>query len=306
MFSVSSDLKSVSFPLQVSSVYLLLVYRISLLFSSLCSFFSQLCLPLHICLFSNSFLCFTFFFLFSLCLLLSLGFFFYSKDVYFLRTFFSVPGVILNIDLIVMSDDEFNALDDPGGDELAGSAVIELYVNLRNSCYEEVRKGVEQIADPMFPPQDIMSSYVISLVVFVCAPDFDDLNGTTPLTCSVQCNLTDSSLEDSIPEKGARMVFKQVSKRILLAGHQRCSALRPLTSEGDHERAQRLLRVSQVIRGDGQGIGHAETIKLSKMTSPPTPIERMVCSFLSVTKLVLNYTGAFRCNTTSHLQKPYQ
>lgn len=87
--------------------------------------------------------------------------------------------------------------------------------------------------------------------------------------------------------------MKEGSKMILLDKRHHRSAVRQLKAKSGHEWTLRVLCFIQVIRRDEQAVGRAETIKSSRMKKTFKVIVSTYRSFLSVTKAVLDYMGAF-------------
>lgn len=69
--------------------------------------------------------------------------------------------------------------------------------------------NVEQIVDPIFQPRDSKCCHVRNLFVSMRALTFYFRNGMSIATCSANCNLTCTSMEDAVVEQS---VGKDVKK----------------------------------------------------------------------------------------------
>lgn len=68
--------------------------------------------------------------------------------------------------------------------------------------------------------------------------------------------------------------------------------------KGGHKRAERSLCVTEINLRDRQSVRKTKSIKLSGMTKRSAAISRVGHSFLSVIKVVLNYTRACKLHYT--------
>lgn len=109
---------------------------------------------------------------------------------------FSSANVIL--EPIVVSNDEFEALDAQFENELFGSAVNVQPVNFSNDHYEDGWLSVGQIAHLTFQLQDIQSSHVNLLAASMRALAFDHSSGMRTVTWSAKCNPTDSAIKYAV------------------------------------------------------------------------------------------------------------
>lgn len=122
-------------------------------------------------------------------------------------------------------------------------------------------------------------------------------------TFSGESNPRGTSMQDAISTEEGEKVGKECFKLILLDGCTRFRTARQLNEEGEHEWAERLLSVIEVICQGGQAIEQAKAIRLSRMTNRFTVIMHTDHSFLSVIKTGLNYVGRLSCNRASQLQR---
>lgn len=142
---------------------------------------------------------------------------------------FSVTGdnlIPVIPDLIVKSDDRFNALDAPLATELACCALNVQPVEVSHYCYEEVWLSIQQIACATFRLRHIQWDHIRSLVSSICALSFDYHNGTITVTWTVECNSTDSARRDAIAEQDDQKVVIDGFRMILLNGTHRSSSAR--------------------------------------------------------------------------------
>lgn len=121
LFSASPDLKPATFSLQQVFISFVLFFPFLLLFSFLCSLYLPTILSPD--LYLTFFTLFSFFFFFLSPFWFLFVFFLYQKVSISSVLSFPVIGATVNVDLDAVSDNEFDALDDPLENELFGRAV---------------------------------------------------------------------------------------------------------------------------------------------------------------------------------------
>lgn len=127
--------------------------------------------------------------------------FFNSKNAYFLRAFYPVLGVTVNADPFVASD-EFDYLDTPLDNELAGSSANVQPVELSHHSQEELWRNVKQIVDPTSPLLGIPSSRVKILFTLTRTHYLDYRDEAPTATWSAECNPSHILIEDAGAERG--------------------------------------------------------------------------------------------------------
>lgn len=129
-----------------------------------------------------------------------------------------VPGLIL------VSDDQLDALDAPLGNEVCDSTVDVQSVELSHYCYEGVWLSAGPSLDTTLSLRDIESSHVKILAFWIRSLAIDYCNGMITVTWSAQCHMTDSPLQDAVAKDGDEKVVKEGIKMILLDWCHCCSA----------------------------------------------------------------------------------
>lgn len=90
----------------------------------------------------------------------------------------------------IVSNDQFNSLDVPFANELAGNAVSVEPVELSHYHFEEVLQSVEQIADPTIPLRDVPNSHVKILATSTHSIAFAYRNRMIAVKSSADCSPT--------------------------------------------------------------------------------------------------------------------
>lgn len=98
--------------------------------------------------------------------------------------------------------------------------------------------------------------------------------------------------------------MKEGFKIVVLHRPRHCSAVRQLKTEAGQEWTERPLRVTQVIRLDGQDAGELGAVKLLRMKNTSTATVHICRSFQSVMKTVLNYVGKFELQYGGSFSEP--
>lgn len=92
--------------------------------------------------------------------------------------------------------------------DLTGSAVNALWVELSSFNYEEVRMSIGQVADPQFTIHNVHSSPVKSLLALMSALAFDCHNGMMPVAWPAVCRPMDSAMKNAVAVEAVRKVVK--------------------------------------------------------------------------------------------------
>lgn len=123
---------------------------------------------------------------------------------------------------VLLSDDGFHAVETPLANELAGSAVNVLLMEIIYYRYEEICQSFELISDLTFLLRDIKSSHDTGVFASTPALKSDYHNFVLTVRSSVGSDPTDSVMEDRFAGRGSRKVVEDGFKMIMLDGRQRC------------------------------------------------------------------------------------
>lgn len=111
-----------------------------------------------------------------------------------------VLGATVNADLIMVSVDDFVALDAPLSNEIAVSTVNEPLMRLSHYRYEEVCINVVWIANPTFSLRNVQRCHVKDLLLSIRAPSYYR-DGMITATWSTICNPRNSSVDGANEER---------------------------------------------------------------------------------------------------------
>lgn len=101
---------------------------------------------------------------------------------------------------------------------------------------------VEQFADARFPSRDIQSAHLRILEASMRALAFAYRREMIPVSWYMECNLTDSSKQDAVPDPDGRKTMKEGFNTVLLNRSHHCSAVREVKGRHGHEWTERPLR----------------------------------------------------------------